>query len=258
HQDRPEARPSGPEGRRQRQDQRFREHAIRFHLLGRVRPLSQAAPVARRKRDRLAAVHASTMGLLLRPIPARSRTADQAQAERDLQRTCVRHVPRGLCGHALLPLVGREELHVVERLSALQHDVPPFTAGRRVSPRWLVGGEAESPDARQRHPTIRPRPLISAARRRQVGRRNKGAPGGTMFRAALPALAASVIAMASAGAETVADFYRNKTIDVYIGFSVGGVYDINARVLSRFMGRHIPGNPILIPRQMTGAASLTL
>ena len=80
-----------------------------------------------------------------------------------------------------------------------------------------------------------------------------------MFRAALLALVASVIATSSVGAETsVASFYRNKNIDVYIGFSVGGVYDINARLLSRFMGRYIPGNPTLVPRQMTGAASLTL
>jgi tripartite-type tricarboxylate transporter receptor subunit TctC len=105
----------------------------------------------------------------------------------------------------------------------------------------------------------RPRPERKYdAEASHVVRRNQGAPGGTMFRAALLALAASVIATASAGAETVADFYRNKTIDVYIGFSVGGVYDINARVLSHFMGRHIPGNPTLLPRQMTGAASLTL
>jgi tripartite-type tricarboxylate transporter receptor subunit TctC len=80
-----------------------------------------------------------------------------------------------------------------------------------------------------------------------------------MLRAALLALVAGVIATSSVGAETpVADFYRNKSIDVYIGFSVGGVYDINARLLSRFIGRYIPGNPTLVPRQMTGAASLTL
>jgi tripartite-type tricarboxylate transporter receptor subunit TctC len=80
-----------------------------------------------------------------------------------------------------------------------------------------------------------------------------------MLRPVSLALAVSVVAAASASAQTsVADFYRNKTIDVYIGFSVGGVYDINARVLSRFMGRHIPGNPTLLPRQMAGAASLTL
>ena len=51
---------------------------------------------------------------------------------------------------------------------------------------------------------------------------------------------------------------KNKNIDVYIGFSVGGVYDINGRLLSRYMGRYIPGNPNLVPRQMTGAGSLTL
>ena len=84
------------------------------------------------------------------------------------------------------------------------------------------------------------------------------------FRVALLALAASVIATASDCAETsaaeksVADFYKNKAIDLYIGFSVGGVYDINARLLSRFMGRYIPGNPTFVPRQMTGAGSLTL
>ena len=80
-----------------------------------------------------------------------------------------------------------------------------------------------------------------------------------MFRAALLALTASAITTASASAQTsVADFYKNKNIDVYIGFSVGGVYDINARLLSRFMGRYIPGNPTLVPRHMTGAGSLTL
>jgi tripartite-type tricarboxylate transporter receptor subunit TctC len=80
-----------------------------------------------------------------------------------------------------------------------------------------------------------------------------------MFSAALLALVASLLTTLSAEAETsVANFYRNKNIDIYIGFSVGGVYDVNARLLSRFMGRHIPGNPIFVPRQMTGAASLTL
>jgi tripartite-type tricarboxylate transporter receptor subunit TctC len=80
-----------------------------------------------------------------------------------------------------------------------------------------------------------------------------------MFKVVLLALTVSVITTASAGAQTsVADFYRNKSIDVYVGFSVGGVYDLNARLLSRFMGRHIPGNPNLVPRNMTGAAGVTL
>jgi tripartite-type tricarboxylate transporter receptor subunit TctC len=80
-----------------------------------------------------------------------------------------------------------------------------------------------------------------------------------MFRAVLLALMASAIAAASARAESpVADFYRNKNIDVYIGLSAGGLYDINARLLSRFMGRHIPGNPTLVPRNMVGAAGFRL
>ena len=80
-----------------------------------------------------------------------------------------------------------------------------------------------------------------------------------MVRAALLALAASAIATSSVGAQTsVADLYRKKNNEVYIGFSVGGVYDINARLLSRHMGRYIPGNPTLVPRQMTGAGSFTL
>ena len=73
-----------------------------------------------------------------------------------------------------------------------------------------------------------------------------------MFRGLLLVLTAIVIAATSARAETsVADFYRNKSIDVYVGLSAGGVYDLNARLLSRFMGRHIPGNPTLVPRNMT-------
>ena len=39
------------------------------------------------------------------------------------------------------------------------------------------------------------------------------------------------------------DFYKGKTINILAGFSPGGGYDINARVLARHMGRHIPGNP---------------
>jgi hypothetical protein len=115
------------------------QHAVRFHLLRRVRSLSEAAPAAGRKRNRLAAVHAAAVGLLFRAFPSRPRSADQAQAERNLQRARLRHVPGGLRRHPLLPVVGREELHVVQRLPALQHDVSAFAAGRRVSPQRLVG-----------------------------------------------------------------------------------------------------------------------
>jgi tripartite-type tricarboxylate transporter receptor subunit TctC len=73
--------------------------------------------------------------------------------------------------------------------------------------------------------------------------------------AALPVLAASGSGPAVA-ADPVADFYSGKTVQVLIGFSPGGGYDIYARTLARYMGRHIPGNPKLVPQNMPGAGSL--
>ncbi|NNG03386.1 MAG: hypothetical protein HKM95_04715 [Inquilinus sp.] len=58
--------------------------------------------------------------------------------------------------------------------------------------------------------------------------------------------------------ETVAEFYRGKTIELKIGYSPGGGYDGYARVLARHMGRHIPGNPTIIPTNMSGKGSLLL
>lgn len=61
-----------------------------------------------------------------------------------------------------------------------------------------------------------------------------------------------------AGAQPVADFYRGKSVNVWIGYGAGGGYDLSARVLARHMGRHIPGEPTLVPRNMPGAGSLQL
>jgi tripartite-type tricarboxylate transporter receptor subunit TctC len=59
-------------------------------------------------------------------------------------------------------------------------------------------------------------------------------------------------------ADAVADFYAGRTIDLYIGFSPGGAYDIYARQLARFMGNHLAGHPTIVPRTMAGAGGLTL
>lgn len=59
-------------------------------------------------------------------------------------------------------------------------------------------------------------------------------------------------------ADTVADFYRGKTINVYIGVNVGGGYDFEARLLARFMKAYIPGNPTLIPQNMIGAGGIKM
>ena len=74
------------------------------------------------------------------------------------------------------------------------------------------------------------------------------------------ALAAAILAvLPGAGrAQGVADFYRGRTVEVYVGYSTGGGYDIYARMLARHMGRFIPGNPTLLPKNMEGAGSLRL
>ena len=59
-------------------------------------------------------------------------------------------------------------------------------------------------------------------------------------------------------AQTVADFYTGRTINVYVGFSPGGAYDIYARLLARFMGSHLPGHPTPVPQNMAGAGGLSL
>ncbi len=59
-----------------------------------------------------------------------------------------------------------------------------------------------------------------------------------------------------AAAAGVEDFYKGRNVTLIIGYSVGGGYDAYARLLARYIGKHIPGNPSIIPQQMTGAGSL--
>jgi len=53
------------------------------------------------------------------------------------------------------------------------------------------------------------------------------------------------------------DFYKGKLFTIVVGFSPAGGYDNYARVLSRYIGSHIPGNPTVIVQNMPGAGSLT-
>ena len=52
-------------------------------------------------------------------------------------------------------------------------------------------------------------------------------------------------------------FYNDKTIRVIVAFSPGGGYDLWARLITRYMGRYIPGNPNFIVQNMPGAGSIT-
>ncbi len=80
----------------------------------------------------------------------------------------------------------------------------------------------------------------------------------SVFWRAATALLLAVLAVSAGHAQSVADFYKGKNIDLYIGYSAGGGYDLYARMLARYIGRHIPGNPTIVPKNYEGAGSLRL
>jgi tripartite-type tricarboxylate transporter receptor subunit TctC len=82
-----------------------------------------------------------------------------------------------------------------------------------------------------------------------------------MTRAWTALAAGSLLAIAAgvpAQAQSVADFYRGKTVNVLIGVGVGGEYDLQARLVARHIGKHIPGNPTVVAQNMTGAGGLKM
>jgi tripartite-type tricarboxylate transporter receptor subunit TctC len=74
---------------------------------------------------------------------------------------------------------------------------------------------------------------------------------------ALAAVAFSVLAL-PAFAQSEADFFRGKTVTISVGFGPGGGYDRHARTLGRHIGKHIPGNPAIVVKNVPGAAGLVL
>ena len=59
-------------------------------------------------------------------------------------------------------------------------------------------------------------------------------------------------------AQTPAEFYKGKNVDMMVGYSAGGGYDVYARMIARYMGKHIPGNPTVVVKNLDGAGSLRL
>jgi tripartite-type tricarboxylate transporter receptor subunit TctC len=78
----------------------------------------------------------------------------------------------------------------------------------------------------------------------------------TLARVAGSILAVGLLATAQARADTVADFYRGKQLNLIVGYGTGGGYDIYARLMARYLGKYIPGNPTIIVQNMPGAGSL--
>jgi tripartite-type tricarboxylate transporter receptor subunit TctC len=67
---------------------------------------------------------------------------------------------------------------------------------------------------------------------------------------------AALAVPAEVQAQSLEEFYKGRTVMLYIGSGAGGGYDVYARALARHMGRHIPGNPTIVPQNMPGAASI--
>ena len=71
----------------------------------------------------------------------------------------------------------------------------------------------------------------------------------------LAAISLACLAFGPARAESVDAFYRGKTIDLVVGYSPGGSYDLYGRLVARFLGDRIPGKPKVIVRNMPGGGS---
>lgn len=72
------------------------------------------------------------------------------------------------------------------------------------------------------------------------------------------AIVALAALQAPTRAESVADFYKGKTIRLVVGIAVGSGYDVNARLLARHLGQHIPGHPTIVVQNQPGAGSVTM
>ncbi|MCC6775475.1 MAG: hypothetical protein IT537_02395 [Hyphomicrobiales bacterium] len=68
-------------------------------------------------------------------------------------------------------------------------------------------------------------------------------------------VALALTAAFPAAAQTPEEFYKGKTIDFVIGYPPGGSNDVWGRIVSRHIGRHIPGKPAVVPKNTPGAGS---
>ena len=68
--------------------------------------------------------------------------------------------------------------------------------------------------------------------------------------------AASPAAKAAFDEQAVADFYRGKTIRIIVGFAPGGGFDTYSRLIAKYLGKYVPGNPNVIVENKEGAGSM--
>jgi tripartite-type tricarboxylate transporter receptor subunit TctC len=75
---------------------------------------------------------------------------------------------------------------------------------------------------------------------------------------AMALAAATLVGTSQLSAQTVAEFYAGKTVSLQVGYTPGGGYDLYARVLAQHLGKHIPGRPSIVVKNMPGAGSIKL
>lgn len=69
-------------------------------------------------------------------------------------------------------------------------------------------------------------------------------------------LVVAALIFAPAIGARAADFYKDKTLTLIVGFAPGGGVDTTARVVARHLVRFIPGGPSIVVQNMEGAAGL--
>src|SRR5215218_743939 len=74
----------------------------------------------------------------------------------------------------------------------------------------------------------------------------------TMNGIAVAVVAAALLGALPAGAQ---DSLAGKSVTLIIGFGAGGGYDLWGRLVGRHIGKHLPGNPTVVPQNMPGAGS---
>src|SRR5262245_1904506 len=68
----------------------------------------------------------------------------------------------------------------------------------------------------------------------------------------------ATLSVSTALAQSPAHFHRGKSIELYINVSVGGGYDLYARMVARHLCKHMPGNPTILPKNMEGGGGMRL
>jgi tripartite-type tricarboxylate transporter receptor subunit TctC len=66
----------------------------------------------------------------------------------------------------------------------------------------------------------------------------------------------AVLLAQPAAAQTAEEFYKGKALTLVVGNGPGGGFDVFGRLLARYIGRYVPGNPSVVVQNMPGAGSL--